>query len=244
MYLPEGSGPLPFVLGIHGGGWNSGNQESYSWLWPKLEPLGVALVLCSYRLAPEFPFPCAYDDLLRVLSWIQEHGASHRLDTTRCLLFGGSAGGHLAMLLATRGIAENSAVPEIRGVVDFCGIMDLAAQHTWDRGRASPMTREFLASDPENNPERFRAASPQENIHANMPPAWIAHGSVDPVVPVEQSRRMVRNLRKAGHDPVYLEARGLGHTMLETTRDGRTIAPAEILFEHDFLRFVRCCLKL
>src|SRR5215217_6102118 len=96
IYLPPGAtSSCPFVFGIHGGGWRNGDQTAYSYMAPKLAPLGIALALVSYRLAPEHPFPAAYDDLVVAARWLREHGAEQGLDTSKCLIFGASAGGHL-----------------------------------------------------------------------------------------------------------------------------------------------------
>lgn len=239
IYLPTGAkAPYPFVLGIHGGSWRNGDQTAYAYMAPKLEPLGVALVLVSYRLAPNHPFPAAYEDLLFVLRWLKEHGHDHSLDTTRCLLFGASAGGHLAMLLATRALQEDRARPIIRGVAQYCGIMDPVAQYAWDEKVRNFMTRDFLNASPEGNPEIFNSASPVAHLHSSMPPIWMAHGTADQTVPVAQSRELVERLRAMDRDVIYLEARGLAHTSREVSASGKPVEPLELLFERDLLRFV------
>ncbi|HWL52859.1 MAG TPA: alpha/beta hydrolase [Chthoniobacteraceae bacterium] len=243
LYLPESPRPAPFVLGIHGGGWSRGDQSAYTFLWPKLRPLGIGLVLASYRLAPEHPFPAAYDDLLFTLRWLSEHGAEHQLDTGRCALFGGSAGGHLTMLLASRASAENQPRPTLRGIAQYCGIMDTAAQWAWDGECNSQMTRQFLTDSPEEAPERHRAASPLHHLHTGMPPVWMAHGSADPTVPFQPSLQVADRLRALGHDIIFHEARGLGHTLCDTAPDGKNLEPIEILFERDLLRFFHRTLK-
>lgn len=240
VYLPAGCGPHPVVLGVHGGGWHSGDQQSYAWLWPRLKPLGVALVLPSYRLAPASPFPQAYDDLMQVLRWIRRHGRSRELDPERCLLLGGSAGGHLAMLLGTRGTAEREDIPTLRGVAAFCGIMDLEAQYHMDLRHNRTMTRDFLQRDPAEDPTIYRQASPVAHIHPAMPPVWLAHGAEDLVVSPDQSRDLVKRLKAAGHTPIHREAKGLGHTMVEKmVPPGVRSDPGKILFEKDFLDFLR-----
>ena len=237
LYRPDEKKLHPFIIGIHGGGWQSRDQTQYEFLWPKVKPLGFALALVSYRQAPRFRFPHAYEDLLSILLWLKEHGESHHLDTSQCVLFGASAGGHLAMLLATRAIAENRPAPLIRGVAQYCGMMDLADQYRFDEEHGDRMTKTFLGVTPDADPQLYRDASPSCHLHRKMPPVWMAHGTADKIVPVSQSREMARRLREAGHDPVYLEARGLPHTVCEWTIDGRELNPFTLLFEHDLLRF-------
>jgi len=101
------------------------------------------------------------------------------------------------------------------------------------------MTQTFLRTGPGENSEVYRLASPMGNLHERMPPLWIAHGSEDSVVPVSQSREMVAALRKTGCDPIYHEARGIGHTMCECDPDGLPMEPWQLLFEPDLLRFIK-----
>lgn len=243
IYLPTGeSSAYPFVLGIHGGGWRNGDQTAYNYLAPKLAPLGIALVLVSYRLAPVHPFPAAYEDLLHVLGWLKEHGRKYGLDTEKCFLFGASAGGHLAMLLATRAVKENAPRPVFRGVAQYCGIMDPIEQYFWDEKVKSSMTKEFLPGSPKSAPEIFQSASPLAHLHQDMPPVWMAHGTADRVVPMTQSQAMVDGLRAMGCDVVFLEARGLAHTSREVDASGKPVEPVELLYERDVLRFIERCL--
>jgi len=234
VYLPpaSGRGPWPFVFAIHGGGWQQGDQTSYAFIPPKLLPLGVAVVLASYRQAPEFPFPAAYDDLAHGLGWLAQHGGQHGLDTARCMLFGSSAGGHLAMLLATRAMAEGRPRLPLRGVAACCGIMDLAAQFAWEARNGRTMTRDFLQTTPEETPELYRLASPIEHVHADMPPVWMTHGDADTVVPIEQSRRMVVRLKEAGHRPIFHENFGADHVLAQGQ-------PPTLVFEAELLEFTR-----
>lgn len=240
IHLPPGTtGPVPFVIGIHGGGWQNGDQNSYTYLCSKLHPLGIGLVLLSYRIAKEAPFPAAFDDLTHSLGWLKDHGQEHGLDITRSMLFGSSAGGHLVMLLASRVTAENLPSPKLLGVAQYCGIMDLVHQFAHDAKRQSTMTHQFLNTTPDEDPELYRLGSPIQHLHAGMPPIWMAHGTTDPTVPIEQSRAVVARLRELNHPILYLEAFGLGHTLREMTVDGVALEPLELLFEKEILRFIQ-----
>lgn len=238
IYGADPSDPKPYILGIHGGGWRNGAQPSLSWIYQRLQGLGVALVLPSYRMVPEFKFRDAYGDLVHLLSWLLENGAAHGLDPSRCLLLGSSAGAHLAMLLATRATKENLPMPHVCGIVNYCGIMDLAEQYALNVERGSTMVEDFLGAKPEQDPALYREASPICHVHERVPPVWMAHGTADKVVPLTQARNMFRALAAAGHAPVCLEARGLGHTMSEVDNFGEMLKPKRLLFEDDALRFI------
>lgn len=234
----EPTGPLPFVFAIHGGGWSGGDQHSYDWILPLLHSLGVAVVTPSYRPSGEAPFPAAFEDLLGVLRWVKDNSGGGHLDPERCLLFGGSAGGHLAMLLATRVEEFAASLPRFRGVVQYCGIMDTADQFEFDEGRGSAMTRNFLGGSPTEQPALYREASPIHHISPALPPVWMAHGSADACVPFRQMANFAAALRAAGHDPIVLEARGLGHTMVEIDTNGEALQPYRALFQNDLRRFI------
>jgi len=200
-------------------------------------------VLPTYRKVPEFPFPAAYDDLIWICLWLARSGNSHGLDLGRSVLFGSSAGAHLAMMLATRGMGENVGLPDFRGVVAYCGAYDLLSQHEFEAANAGKMTLDFLGAMPRENPEIYRLASPRFHIHARMPPVWMAHGGGDRVVHVSQSRLMADALGRGGHEPIYLEARNVPHTMCESRPDGSLIDPQALLFEPDLMRFIQASIS-
>ena len=240
VYLPDSTGPHPFVLMIHGGGWCSRYRECDFLLWSRLKPLNIALVIATYRLAPVFHFPCQYEDVTNVLAWLKTQGTSYNLDLSRSVLFGMSAGGHLALLIATRAIEEELPMPAIRGVVVYAGLSDLIAQFHYEDPRGCTMVRNLMGTTPDGNKQMYRDASPLYHLHNAVPPLWMAHGTADEVVPVAQARSVYRDLSEMGHAPIYLEARGLDHTSVERHAEGGAwIEPWIFLFEYDMLRFIQ-----
>jgi acetyl esterase/lipase len=75
IFLPDetNKSPIPFILGIHGGGWQNGDRTSYSHFWPDFKKHGLGLVLCSYRLGSLAPFPAAINDVMHVIKWVHEN---------------------------------------------------------------------------------------------------------------------------------------------------------------------------
>jgi len=241
IYIPKGKGPFPFILGIHGGGWCAGDRTSYNHFWPRIKRAGIAFVLCSYRICQEDYYPAAYNDLVHLLKWLRSNGHSYSLDTERCALLGGSAGGHLVMLLATKAVREETELCEIRAAVNYCGIMDMAEQFRYDNVRGHTMTFAFMGGNPSRKPENYIDASPVNHIHNNMPPIWMAHGADDKIVPIAQSRNMASLLKKVGNEIKYIEAEGRGHTLIK--EDNAPLDKVEFLFENDMLTFVNTHLK-
>ncbi len=101
VYTPEGEGPFPVLVFIHGGGWVIGDTNSHA---PTCRELavraGCVVVSLDYRLAPEHKAPAAVDDSLAATRWVLEHAAEVGGDPTRVAVGGDSAGGNLAALVA------------------------------------------------------------------------------------------------------------------------------------------------
>ncbi|MDD5599565.1 MAG: alpha/beta hydrolase fold domain-containing protein [Victivallaceae bacterium] len=243
IYLPGSKAVYPFILGIHGGGWKDGNKTSYKHFWPGIKPLGFALVLCSYRLAPPFHHPDQLNDIINVLKWLKQEGNKYGLDTERCALLGGSAGGHLVMLAGLRATKE---IPEstvkIKALTNYCGIMDLEEQYVYDETiRHSHMTLDFIGGTPAEQAAKYKTASPINYVHKAAPPVWMAHGTKDNVVPISQSEKMVTALGNGGIECVFMKAGGRGHTL--TKEDHCKAENVEFLYEKEMFGFLKEKLK-
>jgi acetyl esterase len=109
-YQPPNSPPTsgcPCIVYLHGGGWVVGDLDSHDFICAELaSTLGVLVIAVDYRLAPEHPFPAAFEDCLGV--WRALRTRPYRLDPERTLVVGDSAGGNLAaaLCLALRDAGE------------------------------------------------------------------------------------------------------------------------------------------
>ncbi|GAB2563563.1 alpha/beta hydrolase [Spirosoma aerophilum] len=95
------STPMPVVVFIHGGSWNSGNKNLYAFIGRRLAKQGVVAVIINYQLAPAVQVPAMADDCARAVQWTAQHIAEYGGDPNRIFVMGHSAGGGLAALLAT-----------------------------------------------------------------------------------------------------------------------------------------------
>ncbi|MBV8880498.1 MAG: alpha/beta hydrolase [Planctomycetaceae bacterium] len=103
IYTPEGKGPWPALLFLHGGGWVLGDLESHDDACRSLcrrTPLVVVSV--DYRRSPEFKYPAPLDDCDAALRWLSANAAELQVDPGRIAVGGDSAGGNLAAALAIR----------------------------------------------------------------------------------------------------------------------------------------------
>ncbi|MBL6749876.1 MAG: alpha/beta hydrolase [Nevskia sp.] len=103
VYTPEGKGPFPVLVYMHGGGWVIGDIEGYENVCRELCGGSQAVVVSlDYRLGPEHKFPAATDDCLAAVRWVGEHAAEIGADAKRIAVGGDSAGGNLAAVTALR----------------------------------------------------------------------------------------------------------------------------------------------
>ncbi len=113
VYAPEGDGPLPLVVWVHGGGWILGTLDAYDPLCSALANRSGAIVASvDYRLAPEAQFPEPVEDVERALRWLHAHAAELGADPDRFAIAGDSAGGNLAAVVARR--ARDHGGPPLR----------------------------------------------------------------------------------------------------------------------------------
>ncbi|MFG1372981.1 alpha/beta hydrolase [Xanthobacter oligotrophicus] len=106
-YLPEGLGPFPLTLFIHGGGFVIGSLDTTDGLCRTLaEGAGSLVVSVDYRRAPEAPFPAGLDDCWSALRWLAERGQEIGGDPSRIAVAGNSSGGNFAAVLAQQAKRE------------------------------------------------------------------------------------------------------------------------------------------
>src|SRR5262245_48121154 len=99
LALPDGEGPFPAILFIHGGGWAGGNRNAFGPAIRDLAQRGFVAATASYRFAPRHPWPAQIDDVRAALHWLRAHAAEFAIDRYRIGAAGASAGGHLSLLL-------------------------------------------------------------------------------------------------------------------------------------------------
>jgi acetyl esterase/lipase len=125
-WVPDGAGPFPAVILVHGGGWTGGDKSGgprQGFMAPMHEPLqraGLAWFSINYRLAPQHPYPACLDDVLTAIRWVKSHAAAYRIDPARLALAGESAGGHLVALAAVRA----DTATRVAAVIPFYGRFD------------------------------------------------------------------------------------------------------------------------
>lgn len=187
----------PPIVMLHGGGWVTGRRRQGRYLATELARRGWVVMSVSYRRAPRFPLPAAFEDAVAAVQMARSRAESLGALDFPPLVIGSSAGGHLASLLALRGAAEQA---EVCAAVCLYPPIDVErvfrSPHAW--GTALFLERMVFRARYAEDPERFRAMAPMRFAHAGAPPMLLIHGESDGLVPIDESERLYDALRAAG----------------------------------------------
>jgi acetyl esterase/lipase len=196
--------PQPTLIWIHGGGWTGGAKEgALLSLLPYME-MGWNVVNVEYRLARVSLAPAAVEDCLCALRWVIRNAKQYNFDTTRLVVSGSSAGGHLAlttaMIPASEGLDRQCPGTEelkVAAVVDWFGITDVG--DLLDGPNRKTYAVQWMGSMP-NRAEIARRVSPLTYVRPGLPPIISIQGDQDPTVPYAHSVRLQEALRKVNVD--------------------------------------------
>jgi acetyl esterase/lipase len=211
----------PVLLQVHGGAWVLGSKDEQGLpLVLHLASRGWVCVSADYRLAPKATFPDPLIDLKHALRWIREHAEELGADPDFIVVTGGSAGGHLASLVAlTANQPEyqpgfEAVDTSVRGCVAFYGVYDFTDRHgVWQhKGLTRLLERRVFKKSLAEGHAEFDKASPLSRVHEQAPPFLVIHGDSDTMVPVGEARNFVKELRERTRAPVaYAEIPGAQH---------------------------------
>jgi len=207
--IPDGRGPFPAVIVVHGGGWEAGSKRSYEKpLLPVLTDAGFAWFTINYRLAPQYKFPAAVEDVEAAVRWVRRNAKEYKVDPNRIALMGESAGGHLVAMVGVRPTRET----RVAAVVDFYGPHDLEKRES-DRGEIGKNLRQFLGIDKLDaaGRARLREASPVTYVRKGLPPFLLIHGTKDAAVPYDQSPLFCEKLKQSGNRCEVFTVAGAPH---------------------------------
>ena len=240
----------PALLQVHGGGWVIGEKEQQGQpLMHHLAERGWVCFAPNYRLSPKATFPDHIIDVKRALVWIREHAEEFGIDPDFVAVTGGSAGGHLAALMA---LSQNDPMYQpgfeegdtrIAAAVPFYGVYDFLDRHgiRGSQAMAPFLAKSVMKCTPEQNRELWEAASPLSRVSMDAPPFLVIQGTHDSLVFVEEARSFVEALREKSQSPVlYLELDGAQHAfeVFHSVRSAHAVRAATAFLEDTYHRFV------
>ncbi|RPF88968.1 MAG: alpha/beta hydrolase [Roseibacillus sp. TMED18] len=221
LYLPKKEGRPHLVVFFHGGSWRSGSKESCQVRW--LVRHGYAVASVGYRKSHAAKFPVILHDCKGAIRFLRAHADVLGFEAERVAVAGASAGGHLALLLATSG-----GVKELEGRVG--GNLDqssrvqmaigmycptdlehdaLTAPQRWDKPASS--LYQLLGGKPSEKIALARLASVTNHISSDDPPVILLVGGADKPEPVKHGQRLKAAYDKAGLEAVLQVIPGAGH---------------------------------
>jgi acetyl esterase/lipase len=213
IYIPDipAATPMPAIVYIHGGGWEGGDK--YPSRVGMLAEIGFFCISINYRLSGETRFPAAVEDCKCAIRWLRANAEEYDIDPDRIGVWGGSAGGHLSMMVGctdaggelegSGGWGEYSS--RVQAVCSYYGPADLTKLYI------PSQCCNLIGYTLEERPDLYEAASPISYVSAGDPPLLMVHGSADFVVPYSQSEIMQQAYKKAGLEVELVRVIGGGH---------------------------------
>jgi acetyl esterase/lipase len=221
-YPRDNPNPTPTVIFIHGGGWIFGSKEGAVYqLLPYLEK-GWRAVNVEYRMAGNSLAPGSVEDTRCALRWVFRNAKQYNFDTTKIVLTGQSAGGHLSLItgILPEGTpldnrcyadAKYGDVPmKVAAIVNWYGIADV------NDLIAGPNLKNYAAmwmGSMPNAAEVAKSVSPLTYVRSGLPPIITIHGDKDDVVPYAHATRLKDALDKAKVPNQLVTIPGGGHGM-------------------------------
>lgn len=219
LFLPDGGGPAPAVMFIHGGLFRSGDKSEYRDAAARLAASGYVAATINHRLAPGAPFPAAVHDAWCALAFLRAGADDYGIEPERIAVVGYSSGGYLAAML---GVGAPDPAADCAAGVTGPPAAVAANAGPYDLGKLAGRAevRAFVGGTLDEVPERYALASPALRVSPGAPPFLLVHGEFDFVIPPEQETLMREALVAQGNDVRSLELFDPGHFLAAGADNG------------------------
>jgi acetyl esterase/lipase len=241
VFTPKTSANGAGVIFVVSGGWYSDHNGINGAVPLYIQPLvdkGYAVFAVVHGSNPKFAIPEILDDLHRSVRFIRHNAKDYGIDPNRLGVTGGSAGGHLSLMLGCGGMEGNpkpDADPidrescRLQAVVAFYPPTDflnwgepghvmlgthalVPVKGAFDFHKLNPKTVSFeLITDEKEREEIGREISPINHVAKDNPPTLIVHGDKDTLVPLQQAQIMEAKMKEAGATCELIVKKGGGH---------------------------------
>jgi acetyl esterase/lipase len=215
----EAGSRAPVVVQIPGGAWvvNGRRPQAYP-LMGRLVEHGWICVSIDYSKSPGKAWPAHIIDVKRALAWVRDNIADYGGDPDFIAVTGGSAGGHLASLVALTANDQRlqpgfeEADTTVQAAAPYYGVYDLTDVKKMHEMMLPFLEHFVMQARYADQPETFESASPISHVHGAAPPFFVLHGENDSVIPSVQAQAFCTALRDAGAPTVcYAELPNAHH---------------------------------
>ena len=224
IYQPEGPGPFPMLLSIHGGAWTDKDHTEYESTSTPLAATGIVVAAIGQRVGKGFPYPVQLQDINYGVRWLKAHASDFNGDPDSVGGIGYSSGGHTLPLAAMRPTDPRYSALPVEGssqvVANFAFTIScwpviepyFRYEIAREKGNTDLMEKHhiFFQGD-----EAMHESTPiniiQSGEEVTLPPAMVMHGTADDVMPIEASERFVAAYNGAGGKAQLVPWQGKGH---------------------------------
>ncbi len=251
LAVPEGEGPFPAIVCVHGGAWHSGSRGTHAQRIRNYARHGYVAATIDYRLAPRAHFPAPIQDVKCAVRWLRAHAGEYHIEKDHIGALGDSAGGHLVCLLGTTagkrelegngGNAEESSAvqcvvalyppTDLTMLHDLVGSIQLPKAKLLDQGKK--VVENLMGGPPEKvGRDAYVLASPLQQVTKDAAPTLFLHGTADWTVPAISSELMDKKMTEAGAEAKLVLIEGAGHSFSGKAADKARAAALDFFDRH------------
>ncbi len=226
VYWNDHDGQIPVVINVHGGAWEVGDKRAPNSLFRSryMANRGFVAVSVNYRMLPDYPIQTQVEDVMAAVIWVKENIAKYGGDPDRVGIMGGSAGGHLASMVAWASDdpyfkptdKQNSTLDsDVKAAVLFYGVYDLESMLALHRPQLT--IKQYVkwyglkTRDDKEIEEILKHVSPKNQVDEKDPPSYFICGDEDGFDLYKDSLQMSQKLVDLGLPTGLYTAKGAGH---------------------------------
>jgi acetyl esterase/lipase len=224
VYQPNGAGPFPVLLDLHGGAWNNQDRKANAPMDESLCSSGILVVAIDLTLAPEAPYPGSVQDANYGVRWLKHRAREWKGDPETVGALGSSSGGHVVELCAMRprdpyyGVHALGEAPELDATLNYVTTRSPVSDPYARYLNAEKLGRAEMLQNSKTyfNPwDTIHDGNPQEILdrgeQVNLPPLLIMQGELDDNVRPAVQEKFVTSYRAAGGECQYEVFAGCEH---------------------------------
>jgi acetyl esterase/lipase len=211
IYQPQGTGPFPVLLDLHGGAWNNKDRTANEPMARAIAASGVLVVSPDMTLAAEAPYPACVQDAHYAVRWLKMKAPGWHGDPSTLGILGSSSGGHVGQLIAMKPRDPKYAAiplaeaPQLDASIRYLATRSPISNTVARYEQAEKMKRDHMIKNNQNfwKPwDTINEGNPQQILdrkeHGRLPPLLIMQGGLDDNVLPALQEKFVASYRAAG----------------------------------------------